>query len=180
MDALKKFINKKKQDKAFKTAGPGHKLTETGSSPKKSSGSSGSSKQQQHQHSHHSQSGQQKGGQSVTTEEKRAAAAAALARLEKTQKPGNVDADQLRQTRQAAFIREQARKELEEEKLNESQQSPDKNLKKDNDLEVGPSATRKSKDPEDYAVSGVYFSCPLIGMFNYSNREIVILFKLTI
>lgn len=94
MDALKKFLNKKKADAKFKTAGPGHKLADDG----QSKGVSGKS----------SAPGTSGGGahkvSSVPTEEKRQAAAAALARLEKQRKPDDNEKERLA-ARQLSFVK---------------------------------------------------------------------------
>ncbi len=113
MDALKKFLQKKKTDKTFKNAGPGQKLTAeggggtSGKSQHQSSSSSGGGHGHGRQGQQKSQSpGRKTGGvSSASSEEKRAAAAAALARLEKNKKPGDVDSDKLRASRQMAFIK---------------------------------------------------------------------------
>lgn len=96
MDALKKFIQKKKTDSNFKKAGPGHKLSDsTGAS------SSGGKKSP----AGPSVTPQKKspGLTQAQQEQKRQAAAAALARQEKS-KP-TTEADDLRAKRQIAFIK---------------------------------------------------------------------------
>ena len=89
MDALKKFIQKKKADSNFKKAGPGHRLTDP--APSSSGGKKPSATPTTRKPS---------GGQ--TSEEKRLAAAAAVARQEKT-KPATSEA--LMASRQIAYIR---------------------------------------------------------------------------
>lgn len=93
MDALKKFIGKKKADIKFKTAGPGHKLTEDVDSAKQ--GKSGGAPGPPH-HAPKSSAG--------PSEEKRQAAAAALARLEKQKKPEANEKERLA-ARQMAYVR---------------------------------------------------------------------------
>lgn len=98
MDALKKFLNKKKTDKVFKNVGPGHKLTE-------SSGSSSGAQSKSPGRQSHQPSGHKSHGASATpSEEKRAAAAAALARIEKSRKP-EANSKDLLAARQLAFIK---------------------------------------------------------------------------
>lgn len=112
MDALKKFLQKKKTDKAFKGAGPGQKLTTEGAAKAQQGGSTSAKSRQQSTstssssgHGQHHQHQKSSGGGVPSSEEKRAAAAAALARLEKTRKPGEVDPDKLLASRQMAFIK---------------------------------------------------------------------------
>lgn len=98
MDALKKFISKKKTDVKFKTAGPGHKLTETDAAARgKPAGSSaGPSSGEPHS---------KRTAEPVTSVEKRQAAAAALARLEKQKKPTDVNEKDRLAARQLAYIK---------------------------------------------------------------------------
>lgn len=99
MDALKKFISKKKADVKFKTAGPGHKLASDGSQTTQGSNrlptSSGASS---------SAPSRPRNSSTGPSEEKRQAAAAALARLEKQKKPDVSEKDRLA-ARQLAFVK---------------------------------------------------------------------------
>jgi len=100
MDALKKFLSKKKVDKNFKAAGPGQKLSDASSSSK-----GPSHQQQQHQGTSKSQPSRNNPPATASiSDEKRAAAAAALARLEKNKKP-EINSSQLLASRQLAFIK---------------------------------------------------------------------------
>lgn len=97
MDALKKFISKKKTDVKFKTAGPGHKLTETDAAVRGKPGSSaGPSSGEPHS---------KRTAEPVASVEKRQAAAAALARLEKQKKPTDVNEKERLAARQLAYIK---------------------------------------------------------------------------
>lgn len=124
---IMKFFSKKKSEAKFKGAGPGRKLTESAAS------SSGS---------------QSKKPKDVyvpvkrndLTDEAKAARDAAMQRIMETNKPSlNIS---------ARAIKEQARKELEEQKKVEAESS----LKQ---------LTIKS-EKKDYAIDGVYFRCPII------------------
>jgi len=95
MDALKKFLTKKKADKKFKDAGPGHRLTESSGSSS-AGGSSGSRA-----------TPPKKPSQRVgPTGERKAAVDAALARLE--QKKSATNPNELLANRQLKFIRGKA------------------------------------------------------------------------
>jgi len=94
MDALKKFLNKKKADKKFNQAGPGHRLTDappSQSSPK-GQGQNVPKKPSPGQHR-----------PAEPSEERRAAAAAALARIEKTRSGTNPN--EMLAHRQMKFIK---------------------------------------------------------------------------
>jgi len=105
MDALKKFLSRKKVDKGFKAAGPGQKLSDgnsTSGANQQGHGSKSSGRQTQPATlSSHSQG---RRSADAPSEEKRAAAAAALARVEKNRKP-EANSKELLASRQLAFIK---------------------------------------------------------------------------
>lgn len=98
MDALKKFISRKKADKKFKDAGPGHRLTDDTSSSGAGSSMGGS----QGQPPPKKASPKQRVGPS---EERKAAVEAALARNKLEQKKSTIDPNEMLASRQLKFIR---------------------------------------------------------------------------
>ncbi|KAF0310037.1 UBX domain-containing protein 6 [Amphibalanus amphitrite] len=138
MDALKKFIEKKKSEAKFKKAGPGHRLS--GEPGGGSGGARGSASapaplpERQHP---------SKGSQ--------LAGAAALARHEQKQQ------QQSASSRSLAVIRAQARKELDAE-LAATGAGPAEG----GAAPPGPRVTELEMAP-NLAVSGVYYRCPIIG-----------------
>jgi len=172
MDALKKFLNKKKADTKFKQAGPGHKLSETTGTSTSGATQKGKPQSNLQKQPHKSVS--------TPTDEKKQAAAAALARLEKDKsKRSDVNPQELLASRQLAFIKEQARKEIESEmrlkELNNSESEKTGTGSRDHDefLEEYPLASNQRViDPNSYIVSAVYFTCPIIGPDVLSKVEI--------
>ncbi|XP_043214431.1 UBX domain-containing protein 6-like [Amphibalanus amphitrite] len=138
MDALKKFIEKKKSEAKFKKAGPGHRLS--GEPGGGSGGARGSSSapaplpERQHP---------SKGSQ--------LAGAAALARHEQKQQ------QQSASSRSLAVIRAQARKELDAELAAAGAGAAEGGA-----APPGPRVTELEMAP-NLAVSGVYYRCPIIG-----------------
>ncbi|CAL8109598.1 unnamed protein product [Orchesella dallaii] len=173
MDALKKFLNKKKTDIKFKTAGPGQKLTAEAESSKGKTATPPGPGYSGHGH-RAGGSGQIDPGRKAPpgpSEEKRQAAAAALARLEKQRKPESNEKDLLA-ARQLAFIKEQARREIEAEmRLKEEEQSSSTD-RRISEVDMTNAMSQKVVDPAAYAVAGVFFTCPLIGPEVASKSEI--------
>ncbi|XP_067130434.1 UBX domain-containing protein 6 [Centruroides vittatus] len=138
-EKIRNFFKKKKVDKEFKSAGPGHRLCEeshVSSKPSYWTNPSSSNKRYE------------------PTEGVKKAGEAALARIQQQQQTQNPNWSQ-------AAIRAQARKEIELE------------------LQVKEKEKHKQDDKVSYttsapvlAVSGVYFSCPLIGPVVSTYNEI--------
>ncbi|ODN03442.1 UBX domain-containing protein 6 [Orchesella cincta] len=170
MDALKKFLNKKKTDVKFKSAGPGQKLT---GEPESSKAKGATPPGHGHRAGGSSQHDQPRKAPSGPSEEKRQAAAAALARLEKQRKPESNEKD-MRAARQLAFIKEQARREIEAEmRLKEAGQPSSSSVEqRGSEVDIGSSVSERVVDPALFAVEGVFFTCPLIGPEVASKAEI--------
>jgi len=178
MDALKKFIGKKRAEAKFKNAGPGQRLTDNAPS----AGSPSSAKGQGNRKNDQKRSSPAQQPQKPKTdslEERRQAAMAALARQEKV-KPKTSTNEDLIAHRQLAFIKEQARKEIEAEKrLKELELSEGQNPKSsspgNNEQEhfTTDAAIGGTVDPAYYAVTGVYYSCPIIGPDVLPRNEIL-------
>lgn len=132
MSAIKAFFKKKKADAKFKLAGSGQTLGDAHSQPSRPQPAPSRREERQHP----SQSAQQAG-------------AAALNRINKDQHD-----EDFRKSRQRAMIKEQARRELEEEKKIEEEISRIKDVYGEKPVEdmVGPSQ-----------LEGVYYKCALIG-----------------
>ncbi|XP_021963673.2 UBX domain-containing protein 6 [Folsomia candida] len=174
-------------EKTFKTLGPGRKLTDT-SEPKAGPSSAicvsskvqiavaSSSCTNTNQSSSASMSSSSTGNlpsgggnpsqPSAASQAASAAAAAALARFAKSTKP-QVDSKELLASRQCAFIKEQARKELEAEQQTSENGGGDST--NDNQPCTSSDAAGKKAenghvviDPACYAVQGVFYRCPEI------------------
>ncbi|CAG7733419.1 unnamed protein product [Allacma fusca] len=159
MDALKKFINKKKADSKFKTAGPGQRLSDSTSPGSHKNVASGRSSGQG------SSAVKSPPRASAPTDEKRQAAMAALARIEKEKaKKGPSDPSDFLANRQLAFIKEQARKEIEAEQKLKNLELTSKSQQHTEEKEREHwKRTGEDVNPENLAVAGVYFTCPLLG-----------------
>jgi hypothetical protein len=93
------------------------------------------------------------------SDEKKAAAAAALARFQKAKKP-EADSKEFLAGRQAAFIKEQVKKELEAEKVEDSSGDKETNNNHKEPIDI----PKRVIDPASYAVKGVYFGSSLLGL----------------
>jgi len=134
MDALKKFIEKKKSEAKFKKAGRGHRMDEASGG-----GAAGGASRHVVQERQHPSKGSQLAG------------AAALARHEQKQQ------QQTASSRSLAVIRAQARKQLEEEAAAAGGESEASGA-----APAGPRTTQLEMAP-NLAVNGVYYKCPIIG-----------------
>lgn len=128
---IKKFFSKKKSEAKFKTAGPGRKLNSDSAASSSPSGS----------HSKKPKDVYVPIKRNDLTDEAKNARDAAMKRIvdNNRNKPLNVS---------LIAIKEQARKELEDQRKNETESS----LKQ---LNI-------TTEKKDYAIDGVFFSCPLI------------------
>lgn len=153
MDALKKFIDKKKSEAKFKKAGPGHRLT--GDSPG-GGGARGSAPapappaERQH-----------------PTKSSQLAGAAALARYDKKQQ------QQSASNRSLAVIRAQARKELDAELAGAAAEAA---AAEGATPPPAPRVTELEMAP-NLAVSGVYYKCAIIGGDVLPRAEILLKIK---
>jgi len=134
MNPIKEFFKRKAAERKFKTAGPAHKLDDSGTSSKRGSSSQkGNSAQQQRK-------------QNASREAERAAAAAALERMEQQKQTS------LNWSSQA--IKNQARKELELE--NSMKEKAVASSQRKQIIQV-------EQDCPNFTVSGVFYTCPIIG-----------------
>ncbi|CRK95504.1 CLUMA_CG008973, isoform A [Clunio marinus] len=128
---IKKFFSKKKSEAKFKTAGPGRKLTDSAASSSSTSS-----------HSKKPKDVYVPPKRNDLTDEAKTARDAALRRImeNNANKPLNIS---------SRAIKEQARKELEEQRKAETESS----LKQLNITD---------SDKKDYSIEGVFFTCPLV------------------
>jgi len=141
MSAIRDFFKKKKTDAKFKIAGGGHKLGDASTAAAASSAAAAAARRTKPaERSHPSTSAQQAG-------------AAALNRISGQQQPNDSD---LARNRQKAKIREQARRELEQEQKIQQEVDKIKQVYGDHEPEV-------KEGPGQLAAQGVFFKCPLVG-----------------
>lgn len=149
MSAIKDFFKKKKMDAKFKVAGGGQKLSDPSAA---ATGRQHEARPADRQRQHPSSSSQQAG-------------AAALNRLTGSQSgSASLGSEEYRKQRQQALIKEQARKELEQEKAVDAEIKKLKDVYGDKDPVVHEASGH-------LAAQGVFFRCPLIGDQVYPKEE---------
>jgi len=148
MSAIKDFFKKKKLAAKFKVAGDGQKLGDASSAEQDAAAAASRQQRPAVERQHPSSSAQQAG-------------AAALNRIASQQQTAEME---FKKNRQRALIKDQARKELENEKKVDEEINKLKEIYGDNQPKV-------MEAPSQLAAQGVFFRCPLIGEQVYPREE---------